>query len=277
MILVQTCALPIYYLKNYFNNGCPPKELMDKNIISSYEQIKNILMLKNNNIYHEVIGKIFNDHEISSNLITNFELHGVVKLSDIVSLLYYFEYLTIKGMEVNPLYDFKIPNEVIEKVYNEYYLSIYEEYNVITEDDYEKDVILEIQREGKINKLCEYISYLLKKANNRIYINLKEKDIQLFIYAVLSKYTSFNTYLEYPANNGYIDLMLLKKENSNYNIMIELKYIKKDDYKEELLNKTINDAKVQLSNYISDTRIDNKLLKKYIVVFTGSEYYLEEV
>ena len=36
----------------------------------------------------------------------------------------------------------------------------------------------EIIYDGKIDKLCQYTSYLLKQSDNRLYINFKGKNLQ---------------------------------------------------------------------------------------------------
>ena len=169
------------------------------------------------------------------------------------------------------MYKFTIPNKVIKQVYGNYYVSILEEYNIITIDDKEFEVIKEIISDGKIDKLCEYISYLLKQADNRIYENFKEKDLQIMIYAILSRYQELDVYLEYSSFDNYIDMMIFSKD---YNIMIELKYLKKKE--KRLYNKVHNKALNQINEYILDERINKTNLKKYILVFIGSDYKLTE-
>lgn len=72
--------------------------------------------------------------------------------SDIISLLFYFGYLTIKENINNIGYKFMITNKVIKEVYGSYYLSVLKEYNINTLDDREFDLINEICSEGKIDK-----------------------------------------------------------------------------------------------------------------------------
>lgn len=124
-------------------------------------------------------------------------------------------------------------------------MTILRDYNIITISDNEIEIIKEIIDYGKINKLCEYISYLLKNADNRLYINFKEKDLQIMIYAILTKYTQIDTFLEYKSNDNYIDLYINTKNN---NILIELKYIKVKD--SNIYNDIYNNALEQIKNII---------------------------
>ena len=262
-------TLTMYYLNEMNKVGLPPEELLDNNIISNYEQIKNIISLGD---YKEILDDIYDNGEIVSTLTVNFDLNSNFSKNDIVSLLYYFGYLTINSASITNVYNFKIPNKVMKKVYSDYYMYTLKDYNIITEASIESDAIIEIIEEGKIDKFCSYVSSLLKKADNRIYINFKEKDLQILMYAIITKYEIMNAEIEYKSNDNYIDLMILKNKVCNYNIMIELKYIKKSE--ETLYDKVYNEAIEQINRY-SNINIDN--LKKYVVVFIGSDYNLIEI
>ena len=90
---------------------------------------------------------------------------------------------------------------------------------------------------------------------------------------------NFNTYTEYPTINGFIDVMLFKNgKYSKYDIMIELKYLKKSDYRKnkKLLLLKKEEAINQLENYAKDERIPKDSLKKYIVIFIGEKLELIE-
>ena len=92
-------------------------------------------------------------------------------------------------------------------------------------------------------------------------------------------YHEINTYTEYSVNNGYIDLMLFRNSKiSKYDIMIELKYIKKSDYRKnkKLLLIKEEEAKNQINHYVKDERIPKENLKKYIVIFIGEKVELIE-
>ena len=59
--------------------------------------------------------------------------------------------------------------------------------------------------------------------------------------------------------------------------MIELKYIKKSEYQESLLEEKRREGIEQLISYREDERI-NKNLKRYLVIFVGNDCkVLEEV
>ena len=94
----------------------------------------------------------------------------------------------------------------------------------------------------------------------------------------MSRALSYNVWTEGVAGSGYADILLQGTEPyMDNNMVIEIKYIKKDDYNEEKLNEKRIEAIDQINKYSKDRRI-NSNLTKYIVVFTGRECkLLEEV
>jgi hypothetical protein len=82
---------------------------------------------------------------------------------------------------------------------------------------------------------------------------------------------------------GYLDLALLRrnKAKSNYDALIELKYIKAADYKakgETLVEQKLKEASEQLERYGKAAEFkDRKDLKKWTVVFAGTEATVKEI
>lgn len=68
--------------------------------------------------------------------------------------------------------------------------------------------------------------------------------------------------------------MLLPNEKDYYTIMIEFKYLKKEENK--LKDKMI-ESKNQLKDYSSSNEFKNIKLKRYAVVCIKSKVYVEEV
>ena len=270
---VFNATLVMYLLDFYQNYKNLPKKLIDTNIVVNYGKIENILKLQNNNFYEEILDELLKTSEINGTLKYSFNLLGSLNKDDLISLLYYFGYLTIKEYnEVLNKLKFKVPNKIMKETYNNYFIDILEKLKIEFTDDKVEDSYEEILFESKINKISLYVSEILKLSDNRIFMKFDEKYIALIYYTLL-RHPAINTYLEYPCKNGYIDIMLFKNNNlMKNNIMIELKYIKKKDYSEELLNEKINEGKSQLESYSKDERLGNPM--KYLVVFVGNELKL---
>ncbi|WP_047265396.1 PD-(D/E)XK nuclease domain-containing protein [Marinitoga sp. 1155] len=117
--------------------------------------------------------------------------------------------------------------------------------------------------------------------DNRIFMGLDEKYIKaiMYSYLVLTPYAMVK--MEYPVENGYIDIAMFKRyEEVPYEAIIEVKYIKQKEYTEEKLKMKIKQAKEQIEKYKKSYELNtkNETMKKYIIVFVGKEAkYIEEI
>lgn len=84
-------------------------------------------------------------------------------------------------------------------------------------------------------------------------------------------------YYDINSKDKFIDLMIFKnKDKSNYDIMIEFKYIKEKEYKRSLLKKLKNTGIEQLKDYVGLLDVSKLNLKKYLVIYVGSEIKVME-
>ena len=265
---IFNATLVMYFLDYYENYGSIPEELYDANIVVNYDKIDNLLKLQNNTIYLDVINEILKKEKISSKIIDKFNLNEDVKRITLVNLLYYFGCLTVLEYdEIAEEIVFTIPNKVMKNTYHEYFLSEITKY-IDIDTDIIKEARAEIFYEGKINKLSEYISDYLTRLGSRMFLKFDEKYIQL-LYGILLKHSYLEIKSEYPIGMGYVDLMIFSKDEkkAHYNIMIEFKYIKKNEFNESLFKEKIEEGTNQLKSY--NLEVNN--LKKYLVVFVGNE------
>ncbi len=268
-------ATLVMYLLNYYQAfKCLPKELMDKNIAFNSGKIGNLLKLKNNSLYKDILDELLKTGEITGKIQNSFKLEADFKKDDLISLLYYFGYLTIKEDSYG-LINFKIPNEVMKETYNNYFIEVLSNINIDINSSLISKIRKEIIEEGKISELSKYVEEILKLSDNRIFIKFDEKYIQVIYFSLLMKNNYFDVYTEYPTKNGYIDIYLMSKNKlMKNNIIIELKYIKNQDYTDKLLEEKIIEGKNQLIEYSKDERLNNPL--RYLVVFVGCELKILE-
>lgn len=112
-----------------------------------------------------------------------------------------------------------------------------------------------------------------------------EKHLKMLMIPYLSISASHYVKSEPEWENGYIDVLLLKRPNvtTKYNFVFELKYIKKGDIdkivtsedgtKEKLTTKVEREARTQLINYLKTDdakRIPN--LKAWLIMLVGREW-----
>ena len=278
---VFNATLVMYFLKNYYDFNEIPEQLLDSNIAFNYGKVENLLKLQNNKYYHEILDTILKTETITGQLKVKFNLNDDFTRDDIISLLYYFGYLTIKAKNFGGTLDFCIPNQMMKELYSNYFIKILSSIPVVFDDNRRVEAIKEIVLEGKLDKISKYVETILKKSDNRIFMKIDEKFIQALYFGLLINSSEFRVYNEYPCSNGYIDLMLLKSsEICKYDIMIELKFLKVREYRKnrKLLDIKKEEAIQQLKSYAEDDRIDKSTLRKCVVIFVGSNLkILEEV
>jgi len=113
-----------------------------------------------------------------------------------------------------------------------------------------------------------------------------EKVIQTFLLAYLNVTDYYITATSEEMGKGFVDLYLdpffAKYEKVKYGYMIELKYITRSEFTKELLPEKISDAKNQLLQYATDSRViqGNRgvNLRSVMLIFRGWELvHCEEI
>ena len=177
--LVFNATLVMYFLSNYFEYGELPEEIIDTNIAFNYGKLSNLLKLQNNEFYEEILDTILKTGTIEGELKTNFNLELKFKRDDLISLLYYFGYLTIKEPSFGSNVIFGIPNYVMNTLYTNYFLELLEASNPLIRFDESSSYLKEIILEGKIDVISKYVEKILKLSDNKIFMKFDEKYVQL--------------------------------------------------------------------------------------------------
>ncbi|NUU99560.1 hypothetical protein XO12_05455, partial [Marinitoga sp. 1154] len=296
-----------YFITEYFSEKRPPEKIIDDNIMSDYKKVQNLFSLgellgvkidKDNKKEltekekqeakespKKIIGKLLNEILLTGRttlpeLTTMFNPGKRIEIKDIKSLLFYLGFMTFEKEGLRTY--LKIPNYSMKKIFSEYFTEYIEERltEYIDTDEIE-NAIITILEDGKIEPFAKEIENLLSKMDNRIFMGLDEKYIKaiMYSYLILTPYAMVK--MEYPVENGYIDIAMFKRyEEVPYEAIIEVKYIKQKEYTEEKLKRKIKEAKEQIEKYKKSYELNtkNETMKKYIIVFVGKEAkYIEEV
>lgn len=88
--------------------------------------------------------------------------------------------------------------------------------------------------------------------------NFNEKMLKHTFAMFLSLSNQFIVYGEYPAGQGFADIFIEKTSvsYSNYEAVIELKYMSKEKAKGADKEKLLSQGKQQLERYLEDERLD---------------------
>ena len=113
--------MTLYFLEAYKQQNEIPKELVDLNIISDYGKIEAFMDLCQNMNKIDILEKIVAGDLIESSLTEKFNAEIQFGEKELISLLFYLGYLTIKEIGFSK-YKFQIPNDVIKEIYSNYFL-----------------------------------------------------------------------------------------------------------------------------------------------------------
>jgi hypothetical protein len=276
----------LYFVHQAMQDSALPKKLIDQNVKIDYNKLRYLITIDKrlNGNFSRLKGIIF-DQEIISDIEDSFPVSEVMKQENFVSLLYYFGLLSIQG-EKRGKYVLKIPNLTIQHLMYGYIRSGFEDVDVFKIDMWElSDMITNMAYDGDWKPFFQYLSEQIEKQTAiRDYLN-GEKVVQGFLLAYLNVVDYYITQSESELNKGYSDIymepFISKYPDMQYSYLIELKYMTRGEYSEKIQMKKIQDAQIQLDQYVKSDRVKNSMahtqLKKIILVYKGWELtYCEE-
>jgi len=273
----------MYYLNDYVKLGRKPLEIIDKNLTTNAEKLRNLIEMINRKENYELVEKLLIEGEIKSTLVQSFELDKRFGKEDFISLLYYNGYITIKEQdELTNSITFQVPNHISFKLYAEYMMSLVDEKKMYEINGIELEmVIADFARNGNFEKVIEYIRDFLMYSSVRDKENFTEMNLKHIIHWLFVYSKIYFIYTEYPSLQGFSDIFI-KRSSVKYDInqaVVELKYLSKKEGTKANILKEQKDAKEQLQGYLKDERLRNEYrLKAYTVVFVGFEkFYIEEI
>ena len=271
--------MTLYFLNQYVRSGKVPTELVDVNIASDYAKIGRMLNLCKGEKRLEILETTVSGEGIISGITEKFNPEIGFGDKEMVSMLYYLGYLTI-GETVGIYPRLTIPNKMMREIYSDYLLKLVREELKMDFDVgtvYEQ-MTLETITTGKIDKVIEQLKKYLTNLSNRDYQRFDEKYVKLIFYCITMNMQMYFVRSEMEVRRKYPDLLLIPRENGKgyYSVMIEFKYLKKEEAKK--LDEKKLEAKTQIEEYASFDELKNlPNLRKYTVVAVNDEIYIDEV
>ena len=274
--------MTLYFLYMYQVQNQIPKELVDINIISDYSKIESFMDLCQNMNKIEILEKIVAGDLIESSLTEKFNAEIEFGEKELISLLFYLGYLTIKEIGFSK-YKFQIPNDVIKEIYSNYFLEyISRKANIVVDSIDTETINKELLLEGKIGKLLDVLKEFLTNLSNRDYARFDEKYVKVIFYSICRMLGTLYVKSELEVGGKYADILLVPKEEikERYSILIEFKYIKQEDYDKDntILQKKQEQAKEQIEVYRKSEEIQMlSKLKCYSIVVIKDRIEVEEI
>lgn len=264
----------LYYASEYSSTNSPPRQLIDTNISSDYKKMANLFTLKNKEQNLKVLEDIVDGKPQKTLITAEFSLMKRFLKDDFNSLLFYLGFLTIDKANFIDV-DLVIPNYVIKELYFDFFGEVIKseaKYDIDVSDI--REAIKNIAVDGNYKAFIDIVSTTLNKLSNRDFINFDEKYIKIIMVTYFMMSRIYYVKSENEQNRGYVDIALLPRAgvNAPYNALFEVKYIKKGDYNQKLLDEKVKEATKQLEKYSSSpefTGIDNLL--KVVFVFCNDK------
>ena len=226
------CDMVLYYLRNYMDNGCSPRQMIDPNTRTDYGKMKKLLQFdKLNGERKGIIRKIAEEEQIVTQLYESFSAYQIPKAEIFPSLLFYYGMLTIKGTRGSKLI-LGIPNNNVRKQYygyleEEYQAKAYVDVNQLT------DYYYDMAYDGKWDEGLRFMADAYAKVSSVRDGIEAERNLQGFFMAYLNLNDYYITAPELELNHGYCDFFLLPDLThyaSQHSYILELKVLSKKDF-----------------------------------------------
>lgn len=226
------CDMVLYYLRNYMDNGCSPRQMIDPNTRTDYGKMKKLLQFdKLDGERKGIIRKIAEEEQIVTQLYESFSAYQIPKAEIFPSLLFYYGMLTIKGTRGSKLI-LGIPNNNVRKQYygyleEEYQAKAYVDVNQLT------DYYYDMAYDGKWEEGLRFMTDAYAKVSSVRDGIEAERNLQGFFMAYLNLNDYYITAPELELNHGYCDFFLLPDLThyaSQHSYILELKVLSKKDF-----------------------------------------------
>jgi hypothetical protein len=271
----------MYLIHQYTKSGKMPTSVIDTNMRTDYQKMRFLVLQSrklngNFNILNEILLK----NETKAHLKKDFPISELIEDSAFVSFLYYLGFITIKQTAIDK-FVFEIPNDMCKEILWEYVRKALKDVYAL---DLKKlsGIFSEMTEKGEWRGLLEYIfSEFYQAASNRDFI-YREEGVKGFLLAYLNISKAYRIHSEPEMNKGYADIfvepnLLIFPEMDKTHLLIELKYLKKEEATESMIKKCFEQAKIQLEKYAKDKKAPIDSVKVVAITTNEELLVLEEV
>ncbi len=275
-VRVFNCDMVLYYLRNYIDYGCAPKQMIDPNTKTDYNKMKKLLQLDIlDGDRKGVINKIAEEGEIVTSLYQTFSAFEMTKPEVFPSLLFYYGMLTIKQLLGDQLV-LGIPNNNVRKQYYTYLLEQYQAQKYI-DINRVGTMLTNMAFEGKWEPVLSFISKAYENVSAVRDGIEAERNLQGFFMAYLYLSSYYIIAPELELSHGFCDFFMLPDLThypSKHSYIIELKVLGKQDT-EGKAETQWQEAIEQINRYAAAPRVEvlrqGTTLHKIIIQFKGGK------
>ena len=275
-VRVFNCDMVLYYLRNYIDYGCAPKQMIDPNTKTDYNKMKKLLQLDIlDGDRKGVINKIAEEGEIVTSLYQTFSAIEMTKPEVFPSLLFYYGMLTIKRLLGDQLV-LGIPNNNVRKQYYTYLLEQYQAQKYI-DINRVGTLLTNMAFDGKWEPVLSFISKAYENVSAVRDGIEAERNLQGFFMAYLYLSSYYIIAPELELSHGFCDFFMLPDLThypTKHSYIIELKVLGKQDT-EGKAETQWQEAIEQINRYAAAPRVEvlrqGTTLHKIIIQFKGGK------
>jgi Predicted AAA-ATPase/PD-(D/E)XK nuclease superfamily len=281
----------MYFAAHYEKKQAYPEVMLDANIATDYTKVKRIFSIQQREKeFIPVLKELTTEGSVTAQITQFFNLERPFSRYDLVSLLYYMGWITIKDFQ-DGRHIFQMPNYVIEELYYNYFVDIVERELGLNETVPKiQDALSALSQRNNPQPFLTLIKTLIdSELSLRDAQGFDEKHLKMLLIPFLSLSATHYVVSEPEWTNGYPDLLLMKRPNieTRYNFVFELKYLRKSDKNkrvipsdktsEKIVDKAAREARTQLTEYLQ-TDVAKRIpsLKAWVIVLVGREWKIVE-
>jgi Predicted AAA-ATPase/PD-(D/E)XK nuclease superfamily len=269
----------LYFAQDYAEVQQYPREMLDPNVASDYSKIQKLFSIQGNqDKYLAVLENLLETGEITSPLTAQYSFERGFTEADLVSLLFYMGFLTIKSENLGQ-YTFTFPNYVIKKLYADYFLSsILQRNNLPMNNRPVNDAIIAMATTGNPQAFFNQVELIIKYFSTRDTAHFNENTLKAIIMSLLHQQSFYYIHSEYETDWSYMDVYLeaIRGQKPNFEVTLELKYVQKAGKK--AVNTIFENAEIQLRNYLETPKFNTrKNIKSFVVVVAGDKLTWREL
>ena len=276
----------LYFVDNYIRNGGEmPDKMVEENIRVDYNKLR-MLIRKDKEFAHDAstIQTLVQQGYVTGELKTGFPAETVAEPDNFISLLFYFEMLTISGTLEGET-KLTIPNQVVREQLYSYLLDTYNEAD-LRFDNWEKGKLASAMAyRGDWKAYFDYIAECLHRYSSQRDKQKGEAYVHGFTLAMTAQNRFYRPISEQENQEGYADIFMFPLldiyKDMLHSYIIELKYAKgkdSDEKVEQLRQEAITQANRYAASETVQKAIGTTTLHKIIVVYQGMKMVVcEEV
>ncbi len=249
---VYNSTLVNYFISKFDYKRClMPTKMLDSNVASDYKAIMKLFNIGDSEKNFAILEKLIENNSVIGSIKDRYELSRGFSEEDFITLIYSMGFITIKDEPFGGMFEFQIPNYVIQMLYFNYFAVEIDKRNSLSITTEISSVLIKLAF-GETEPLAEQLNIAIKTLSNRDHHGFNEKHFHVITLALCSFAEFYFIDSQPEKNNKYPDILLVGRDPKvPNNYLFELKWAKNRDDKEAMKREGIK----QVEGYLALDKI----------------------